>query len=91
MALDNPPSRIYPSTITADSTTQTEKIYSGPRPMLANGRSKTCRICSSRAMAYMEMPEEKTVINANENALNARVFSSNRNRRYSGTDRAREP
>ena len=42
-------------------------------------------------MAYIEMPDENTVISANENALKARVFSSNRRRRYSGTDRAREP
>ena len=37
------------------------------------------------------MPDENTVISANETALNARVFSSKRSRRYSGTERAREP
>ena len=42
-------------------------------------------------MAYIEMPDEKTVITANEMALSARVFSSKRSRRNSGTDRAREP
>jgi hypothetical protein len=39
----------------------------------------------------MEMPEEKTVIVAKEIALKARVFSSKRSFKYSGTDRAREP
>ena len=42
-------------------------------------------------MAYMEMPDEKTVMKAKEKALTARVFSSNRMRRYSGTERALEP
>jgi hypothetical protein len=46
----------------------------------------------SRApMAYMLIPEENTVIAANVIALNARVFSSNRSFRYSGTLRARDP
>ena len=45
----------------------------------------------SFASACMEMPEENTVITANEIALNPRVFSSKRSLRYSGTDRAREP
>ena len=39
----------------------------------------------SSAIAYMEMPEEKTVMMAKEKALTARVFSSKRMRRYSGT------
>ena len=39
----------------------------------------------------MEMPEDSTVIPAKVMALNPRVFSSNRSRRYSGTDRARDP
>ncbi len=42
-------------------------------------------------MAYIETPEENTVITAKETALRVRVFSSNRSRRYSGTERAREP
>ena len=66
-------------------------MYCEPRPSAANGASKTRRIWSSFAIAYIEMPEEKTVISANEIALKPRVFSSNRSRRYSGTDRAREP
>ena len=37
------------------------------------------------------MPDEKTVIVAKEIALNARVFSSKRSFRYSGTERAFEP
>jgi len=37
------------------------------------------------------MPELKTVITANEQALSARVFSSNRRRRNSGTERAFDP
>ena len=43
-----------------------------------------CRICSSLAIAYIEMPDENTVISANEIALKPRVFSSKRSRRYSG-------
>ena len=46
---------------------------------------------NSLASAYIDMPEEKTVIVANETALNARVFSSKRSFKYSGTERAREP
>jgi len=37
------------------------------------------------------MPDEKIVMSAKEQALNARVFSSKRSLRYSGTERAREP
>ena len=37
------------------------------------------------------MPEEKTVMTANEIALKPRVFSSKRSFRYSGTERALEP
>ena len=50
-----------------------------------------CRVWMSLAMAYIEMPEEKIVMVAKEMALSARVFSSKRSRRYSGTERAREP
>ena len=39
----------------------------------------------------LELSEEKTVITANEIAFSPRVFSSKRNFRYSGTERAREP
>ena len=46
---------------------------------------------SSLASAYIEMPEENTVITAKVMALNPRVFSSKRSLRYSGTERAREP
>lgn len=42
-------------------------------------------------MAYIDTPEEKIVITAKEAAFNVRVFSSKRSRKYSGTDRAREP
>ena len=42
-------------------------------------------------MAYREMPEENTVIVANDTAFKARVFSSKRSFRYSGTERARDP
>ena len=45
----------------------------------------------SSAIAYMLMPEENTVMMAKVNAFSARVFSSKRRRRYSGTDRALEP
>ena len=47
--------------------------------------------CSNLPMAYIDTPEEKTVITANEMAFRPRVFSSNRSFRYSGTERAREP
>ena len=66
-------------------------MYCGPRPSALNGASKMCRICSSLAIAYIEMPDENSVIRANEMALKPRVFSSKRSRRYSGTERAREP
>ena len=46
---------------------------------------------SRRPRAYMEMPEEKMVMTAKENALKARVFSSKRILRYSGTERALLP
>ncbi len=42
-------------------------------------------------MAYIEIPEEKTVMTAKLTALRARVFSSKRNLRYSGTERALDP
>ena len=46
---------------------------------------------SSAPIAYMVMPDENTVITAKVRALKARVFSSKRSLRYSGTLRAREP
>ena len=46
---------------------------------------------NSKPSAYIEIPEENTVIAAKVIALNARVFSSNRSFRYSGTLRARLP
>jgi hypothetical protein len=42
-------------------------------------------------MAYIEMPEENTVMVAKEIAFRPRVFSSKRSFRYSGTERACEP
>ncbi len=45
----------------------------------------------SSAIAYIEIPEEKIVMKAKEKALTARVFSSKRMRRNSGTERALEP
>ena len=45
----------------------------------------------SSPIAYMLIPDEKIVMTANEMALNPRVFSSKRRRRYSGTERARLP
>ena len=41
--------------------------------------------------AYIEMPEENTVITAKVAAFSARVFSSKRSFKYSGTLRARLP
>ena len=43
------------------------------------------------ALQNIAKTELNTVITAKVIALNPRVFSSNRSRRYSGTDRAREP
>ncbi len=59
--------------------------------MAANGASSRCMTWISLARAYMEMPEESTVIRAKLTALKARVFSSKRSRRYSGAERAFEP
>ena len=67
------------------------KMPSGFQPMALKNTSKTCSAWMRRAMAYIEMPELKTVITANEQALSARVFSSKRMRRNSGTLRALEP
>ena len=67
------------------------KIPDWLSPSLANAPSNTCRTWISLAIAYIEMPEEKIVMIANEIAFRPRVFSSNRSRKYSGTDRAREP
>ncbi len=46
---------------------------------------------SSLASAYIEMPDENTVITAKVIALKPRVFSSKRSLRYSGTERAFDP
>ena len=46
---------------------------------------------SSVASAYIEIPDDMTVMQANVIALNPRVFSSKRSLRYSGTERAFEP
>jgi hypothetical protein len=54
-------------------------------------KSQPRRRLKSLPIAYIEMPDEKTVITANETAFSARVFSSKRSFRYSGTERAREP
>ena len=45
----------------------------------------------SLAIASIEMPLERTVIAAKVIAFKPRVFSSNRSRRYSGTECARDP
>jgi hypothetical protein len=78
MALVSPPKSTYDSTITAETKTLTSKLH--PRSRL-----------KSLPMAYIDTPEEKIVIRANDTAFKVRVFSSNRSRRYSGTERAREP
>ena len=54
-------------------------------------KSQPSSNCRSLPIAYIETPEEKTVIAANEIALSPRVFSSNLSFRYSGTERARLP
>ena len=46
---------------------------------------------SRRPSAYIEIPDENTVMPANVSAFSARVFSSKRIFRYSGTLRARLP
>ena len=45
----------------------------------------------SSPSAYIEIPEEKIVMVANVTALSARVFSSKRSFRYSGTELAFDP
>ena len=75
----------------AESTMEKVKIPSGFQPSALKSPSKTCSTWISRAMAYIEIPELKTVITANEQALSARVFSSKRRRRNSGTLRAFDP
>ncbi len=75
----------------AERTIEKVKMPSGAQPSARKRPSKTCRAWMSRAMAYIEMPELKTVITAKEQALRARVFSSKRMRRNSGTLRAFEP
>ena len=62
----------------ADSSTETVKSHPSSN-------------CSSLPIAYIDTPDENTVMPANEMAFRPRVFSSNRSFRYSGTDRAREP
>ena len=64
--------------MTADSTTLVWKF----QPSTSS---------SSFASAYIEIPEENTVITAKVIALKPRVFSSKRSFKYSGTERAREP
>ena len=64
---------------------------SSGQPCAWKSRSKTCSACISRAMAYIEMPELKTVIAANMPAFSVRVFPSKRSPRNSGTERAFEP
>ena len=75
----------------AERTMEKVKMPSGGQPEARNRPSKTCSAWISRAIAYIEMPELNTVITANEQALRARVFSSKRRRRNSGTERAFEP
>jgi hypothetical protein len=72
--------------MTAETKTETWKIYgSGIMPW------RSPRVWIKSAIAYIEMPELSTVMMAKEKALTARVFSSKRRRRYSGTERAFEP
>ena len=78
MALVRPPRKVYASTMAAEASTETSKLQPSTR-------------CSSSPRAYMEMPDEKIVITAKEKALKARVFSSKRSFRYSGTERALLP
>ena len=72
-------------------TIENVKMPSGAQPRVRNIPSKTCSAWMSRAMAYIEIPELNTVMTANEQAFSARVFSSKRRRRNSGTERAFEP
>ena len=61
----------------------TWKIQSGDKPM-PNGASKICSVWISRAMAYIEMPEENTVMTANEMALKAACLLVETQPQYSG-------
>ena len=69
---------MYARTIAADTQTLTEK-----------GQFRMSS--SRRASAYIEIPDENSVMMAKETAFRPRVFSSNRSLRYSGTERAFEP
>ena len=69
---------MYTRTIAADSVTDAVKL----QPSTS---------WNNKPRAYIEMPEESTVIAANVSALKPRVFSSKRSFRYSGTLRARLP
>jgi hypothetical protein len=64
--------------MTAETTMLTSKLQPSSR-------------LKSLPMAYIETPDEKMVMAANDTAFSVRVFSSNRRRRYSGTLRARDP
>ena len=67
----------FGQTLTDRSTTRKRRRehHFGRSPSARNGASKICRIPSSRAIAYIEMPDENTVIVANEKALNTRGAS----------------
>jgi hypothetical protein len=78
MALVSPPSSTYDKTMTAETMMLTSKLHPSSR-------------LKSLPMAYIDTPDEKMVMAANDTAFSVRVFSSNRSRRYSGTERARDP
>lgn len=69
---------MYASTMPADTHTLTSK----GQPRISS---------NMRASANIEMPDENSVMAANEIAFRPRVFSSKRSFRYSGTERALEP
>ncbi len=66
------------STMAAESSTEAVKLHPSAS-------------FNSSPSAYMEMPEENTVMIAKVTAFKPRVFSSKRSFRYSGTLRARLP
>src|SRR5690242_4793277 len=77
-ALVNPPKKVYIITMPAANHIDTSKSQ--------------CKITSNNfANANNDMPDENTVITANETAFNALVFSSKRMNKYSGTLRALLP
>ena len=78
MALDSPPSRMYDSTNSAET-------------MIATASGMPSSASSTNPSAYRFTPAIRTDAVTKMMAFTRCVLRSNRRRRYSGTDRTREP